>query len=54
VHSLELFLDQAHHADVAARLDIPGRLRRAQAELASVRSTAFRASLVGTIGAERA
>jgi hypothetical protein len=50
VQSLELFLDQPHYADVAARLGIRGRLIHAQRELARLSSPAYRASLVGTLG----
>ncbi len=50
VQSLELFLDQPHYADVAARLGIRGRLIHAQRELTRISSPAYRASLVGTLG----
>jgi len=50
VQSLELFLDQPHYADIAARLGIRGRLIHAQRELARLSSPAYRSSLVGTLG----
>jgi len=52
VHSLELFIDQPHYADVAARLGIPNRLARARNELARVSSPDYLASLVGSIGVQ--
>jgi hypothetical protein len=50
VQSLELFLDQPHYADIAARLGIRGRLIHAQRELARMSAPAYRAGLVGTLG----
>ncbi|HEY0944617.1 MAG TPA: hypothetical protein VGD81_05090 [Opitutaceae bacterium] len=50
VQSLELFLEQPHYADVAARLGIKDRLAHARQELARVSSREHRASLHGTLG----
>jgi hypothetical protein len=50
VQSLELFLDQPHYADIAARLGIRGRLIHAQRELTRVSSPDHRTTLVGTLG----
>jgi len=52
VHSLQQFLNLASHADEAERLDIAGRLRRAQEELERVQGADYLASLAGTIGAD--
>lgn len=50
VKSLELFLDQPHYADVAARLGIQERLRQAQQELAGISAPDYLNRLQGTIG----
>lgn len=52
VQSLELFLDQPHYADVAARLGILNRLTHARSELAKVSSASYLASLTGTLGVQ--
>jgi len=52
VASLERFLDQAHYADVSARLGLKARLENARSELARVQAPAYRAGLVGTIGVQ--
>jgi hypothetical protein len=49
---LESFLAQETHRDVAASLDIAGRLAKARAMLESVRSSAYLDGLKGTIGAD--
>lgn len=49
---LEAFLDLDSHQDVAAELDIAGRLRQAREKLESLRSPAYLDSLKGTIGAD--
>jgi hypothetical protein len=51
---LEKFLRLDSYADVAARLDIPGKLARARTEAAAVRKPEFIDRLIGTIGAEPA
>ncbi|MBL9205406.1 MAG: hypothetical protein JNN01_10000, partial [Opitutaceae bacterium] len=48
----ELFLDQPHYADVAARLGILNRLTHARSELAKVSSASYLASLTGTLGVQ--
>ena len=52
VASLEAFLELESHVDVAARLDITGRLERAREKLQWVESPDYLASLQGTIGAD--
>ena len=52
VHSLDLFIDQPHYADVAARLGIHDRLVHARNELARVSSPEYLASLAGSIGVQ--
>ncbi|MBP7141724.1 MAG: hypothetical protein KBA71_07430 [Opitutaceae bacterium] len=52
VESLELFLDQPNHADVAAKMGIRERLAHAIAEKARIESPAYRESLVGSIGVQ--
>ncbi len=52
VQSLELFLDQPHYADVAARMKITDRLKHARAEKTRMESGGYRDSLVGTIGVQ--
>ena len=47
-----LFLKLESHEDVAQRLDIAGRLKRAREQLARVRTLDYLASLRGTIGAD--
>ena len=51
---LEKFLALENYADVAAKLDVPGRLARVRGEAAAVREPAFIDKLVGTLGAEPA
>lgn len=52
VKSLEAVLDQDGYEDVAKRLKLNQRLARAQAELARVKSPAYRKSLDGTLGVQ--
>jgi len=51
---LQEFLGRSNYADVAARLDIRGRLEKAKASAAATKSPAYLAKLTGTIGAEPA
>ncbi|MFM1768349.1 MAG: hypothetical protein RJA22_878 [Verrucomicrobiota bacterium] len=50
VATLEKFLTKASHADEANRLDIPGRLRRARAELERVKAPGYLEQLRGGLG----
>lgn len=50
VAGLDEFLARPHNTGAATRLDIASRRSNTQAELENVRSTAYRAGLVGTIG----
>jgi hypothetical protein len=52
VRTLEAFQTDPRHADKAAALDIAGRRRHAEAELARVSGPAYVDSLVGTLGAD--
>jgi hypothetical protein len=52
VAALEDFVQRPGNEVVTARLGIDQRLARARAELAEVRSEAYRAGLVGTIGVQ--
>jgi hypothetical protein len=52
VHSLKRFLCLESHADVADRLDIEGRLQKAEARLDMVQSPDYVKWLAGTIGAD--
>jgi hypothetical protein len=49
---LEKFLQRSNYADVAAQLDIRGRLERVTRNLRATRGPAYTKSLVGTLGAE--
>ncbi|MEO6003801.1 MAG: hypothetical protein ABIZ04_04610 [Opitutus sp.] len=49
---LEKFLQRQNYADVAAQLDIRGRLERVTAHLRATRGTDYVNGLVGTLGAE--
>jgi len=52
VKSLETVIDQDGYEDVAKRLGLKNRLTHAQAELARVKSPAYRKSLDGTLGVQ--
>jgi len=52
VSSLENFQRLPHHADVAQRLDIEGRLVRARAMQGSTKDAGYLSKLAGTIGAD--
>lgn len=52
LHSLQTFAGLSSHSDVAAKLDIAGRIAKAQAQLDLVQSPAYLEQLVGTIGAD--
>jgi hypothetical protein len=54
IQYLEKFMTLENYADIAARLDIPGRLSWARAKAAAIREPAFTDKLVGTPGAEPA
>lgn len=49
---LQHFLRQETHGDVAAEMDIAGRLQKAQAMLDSLKAPAYLENLKGTIGAD--
>ncbi|MBI2498150.1 MAG: hypothetical protein HYV75_09680 [Opitutae bacterium] len=51
---LENFLARPNYADVAARLDIRGRLARVRAAARTTREPGYLAKLTGTLGAEPA
>ena len=51
---LEQFLSRTNYADVAARLDIRGRLNQSVATARAARDPAYLKKLVGTLGAEPA
>jgi hypothetical protein len=53
-HYLEKFLTLENYADVAAKLDIPGRLAQARSVETAIREPAFLDGLIGTLGAEPA
>jgi hypothetical protein len=50
--NLQAFLQKDSHQDVAAELNIAGRLQKAQAMLAAIQSPAYLEQLKGTIGAD--
>ena len=50
IASMTKFLETPGNDAPIARLDMPGRLERAEAELARVSSRAYRRALVGTVG----
>ncbi len=52
VASLKDFLGRESHREVAAKMDLAGRLRAAEATLEAVRSPAYVDRLMGTIGAD--
>ncbi len=52
VHNLKQFLNLDSHADVAEKLDIEGRLKKAEAQLEMVQSPDYVKWLAGTIGAD--
>ena len=54
IRYLEKFLTLENYSDVAAKLDIPGRLAWARAKAAAIREPSFIDRLVGTLGAEPA
>jgi hypothetical protein len=50
--ALQDFLRRPSHEEVAERLDIRGKLQRAEQTLRAVKSLKFLQSLIGTIGAD--
>ena len=54
IRYLEKFLTLENYSDVAAKLDIPGRLAWARAKAAAICEPAFIDRLIGTLGAEPA
>jgi hypothetical protein len=51
-HDLQAFLGKETHQDVAEKMDIAGKLAKAQAKLAYIRTPEYLGSLRGTIGAD--
>jgi len=51
---LEEFLGRPNYSDVAARLDVSGRLEKIRARIAATRAPDYLARLTGTLGAEPA